>query len=413
MDHIKICLIYQDEYPWDIRVDKMINSFANYKITTHIVSRNRTGLAIYEKLSDYMFIHRLSKGIGSAIRNAINFPAFFSPFWFFKVFWTVKKFNVDMLLVRDLPLAPTAYFVGKLMKKPVIMDLAENYPAMIKDTWTYRGPSIIDYIIRNPFLLKLLEKCLLPRMDGLIVVSSESETRVKRLLKKNQTPIWIVGNTPDLQFAETKLVHPLADILKSHMGLSLLYVGGLEESRGLEIVIRALPIITEKIDDILLVIIGNGSSLDKLMKLSSTLKVNDKIIFAKWIEFKYVPSIISQAKICIIPHYVTEHTNTTLPNKIFDYMAQKKPVVVSNAESLVNIVNSCKCGKSYHDKDFVELAQIVIELDDTELRRQMGQSGFAAVKERYNWAIEEKNLLESIQLTQQNFIGRKGNNFKL
>ena len=393
---MKVSYIYQDEYPWDIRIHKIVNSLSNAKIETHIVCRNRTGLGRSEKLSEYIYLHRLGKGIGCLTRTMLNFPAFFSPFWFNAVLSTVLKFNVDLIIVRDLPLAPTAYLVGKLTTRPVVMDMAENYPAMIKDTWAYGKIRPMDYVIRNPALLRMMERLLLPRLDGIFVVSNASRARVEEIVGESRKQIWVVGNTPVLSSPSKIVSHPLVDTLRRHDGLILLYVGGLEETRGLEIAIRAIPIIKTGLEKIFLVIVGEGSSTEMLKKLVLKLRVEDSVMFTGWLNPSYIPAVISRAHIGLIPHYVTEHTKTTLPNKLFDYMAQSKPVIVTNSASLEEIVKSGKCGRIYQDKNPEQLAQIVLEFVDPKVRKELGEAGFNAVRERYNWGVDEKNMLEAI-----------------
>jgi glycosyltransferase involved in cell wall biosynthesis len=392
---MRICYIYQDQYPWDVRVDKIMNSLADMNYEGHIVCRNRDGLPRKEWVRENLCIHRLWTTSNSMLRNIINFPAFFSPFWLHEIFAVVKESRPDLIIVRDLPMATAALIVGKLTSLPVIMDMAEDYPAMIQDTWTFRGPRPLDYVLRNPKLLRMLEKWLVPRLDGFLVVSNLSKERVQKLIGSLQKPIWVVGNTPQLQPNETN-THAIVQKLRKFSGLILLYVGGLEEGRGLETVIRAVPLIKKEIGGLLLVIVGKGSSEIKLKELVRELCVEDSVVFGGWIEPKYIPLIISEADIGLIPHYVTEHTNTTLPNKLFDYMAQKKPVIVTNSRSLKEIVLSNQCGRVYNDKDASQLKRAVMELTDPDLRKKLGEAGINAVLRQYNWNIDRKILLEAI-----------------
>ena len=392
---MKICYIYQDQYPWDVRVDKIMNSLADMNYEGHIVCRNRDGLPREEWVRDNLCIHRLWTTSDSVLRNIINFPAFFSPFWLHEIITVVKESKPDLIIVRDLPMAPAALFAGKLTSLPVIMDMAEDYPAMIRDTWTYGSPRPLDYVLRNPRLLRILEKWLLPRLDGFLVVSNPSKERVQKLIGSLEKPIWVVGNTPRLQ-SNGMNTHPIVQKLRKFSGLILLYVGGLEEGRGLETVIRAVPLIKKEIGSLLLMIVGKGSAEMKLKELVKELGVEDNVDFGGWIEPKYIPLIISEADIGLIPHYVTEHTNTTLPNKLFDYMAQKKPVIVTNSLSLKEIVLSNQCGRVYNDKDTSHLKRTVMELTDPDLRKKLGEAGFNAVMKRYNWNIDRKILLEAI-----------------
>lgn len=389
--------LFQDEYPWDIRVEKITSSLINADILTTIVSRNRKGLAREEKKSSGLIIRRLPIGLTSIDRDFLNFPAFFSPVWKKELERTIIKYQSDVLIVRDLPLSPLAYYIGKKYKIPVIMDMAENYPAMIQDTWTFQGPKPIDYIIRNPNFLRKLEKWIIPKLDGIWVVSESSKKRIEEMIGY-KNPVWIIGNTPRIETNNEIKFHPFSEILKKKDALRLLYVGGLEKTRGLQTVLLALPLALKKLGkNIHLLIVGSGASLNDLKTLVSKLKLDNHVSFAGWIDQQYVPGLIASSDICLVPHYVTEHTNTTIPNKIYDYLIQAKPVVVSHALALRDIVENFRCGKFYEDHDFTGLANILVDLDDVNLRSALGNAGQTMVLEKYNWQSDEKVLLKSLE----------------
>lgn len=393
---MSICLVFQLQYPWDIRVEKMINSLNKAKYKVDLVCRNEDGLPVREQVNDYFAIHRLPGGAGNVSRKILNFPAFFSPVWIGKILSTIRKSNSKLVIVRDLPLGPAALIAAKLTKLPVVLDMAENYPAMIKDTWKYRGPRWSDYAIRNPYLLKKLEEWLLPRLDAIWVVSEASRKRVAGLLGDASQPVRVIGNTPRLDEMQKLLPHPLAAKMSEHSGLVILYTGGLEECRGLETVIKAMSAVARGSIDPMLVIVGEGSSQERLRSLSRELGVASRVLMPGWIDHAFLPALISEADVCVVPHYVTEHTDTTLPNKIFDYMALSKPVIASHAASLSDIVNSYKCGLTYHDTDQQELACALRKINNADLRASLGLSGRAAVWSEFNWAQDEKTLLEAV-----------------
>jgi glycosyltransferase involved in cell wall biosynthesis len=179
--------------------------------------------------------------------------------------------------------------------------------------------------------------------------------------------------------------------------MKLVYVGGLESMRGLETAIRALPILLEHVPKALLVVVGAGESQSRLTTLALQLGVDDQVLWAGWAEQKFVPGIIAAADVGLIPHYVTAHTNTTVPNKIFDYMAQGKPVVVTQAKSLSDIVSANRCGLVYEDRAPATLAAQLARLKDPELRMDLGRNGARAVRERFNWAVDRAVLLEAVE----------------
>ena len=109
---LKVCYIYQDQYPWDVRVEKITHTLAKEGIEVHIISRNRDCLPIREKLSHNLYVHRLPGNVNKYIRNIINSPAFFSPFWIKKIINIVRTCSIDIMIVRDLPLSPAAYVIA-------------------------------------------------------------------------------------------------------------------------------------------------------------------------------------------------------------------------------------------------------------------------------------------------------------
>jgi glycosyltransferase involved in cell wall biosynthesis len=393
-----VCYLYQDQYPWDIRVEKIVTTLADNGMDVHIVCRNRTGLPAEEALAERVHVHRLSPGLGRLTRDLINFPAFFSPFWSERLVSVVVKKAVDVIIVRDLPLGPTAYFAGRRTGVPVVMDMAENYPAMIQDTWTYRGPAPVDYVIRNPRLLRKLERWLLPRLNGILVVSEASMRRVCSLTGP-EMPIRVVSNTPSVRAEKMGDLpdHPLVGRLRDRSALKLLYVGGMEESRGLDTVVRALALLKGKVADILFVVVGKGSAEAELRSLAKDLGVQDQLHLAGWVDHEHIPNIVAACDICIVPHYVTEHTDTTIPNKIFDYMLQAKPVLATHARSLRNIIEQSACGSVYADHDPFALSQAIFELQDESARRRLGAAGLDAVQNHYNWDQDGQVLVDFVR----------------
>jgi glycosyltransferase involved in cell wall biosynthesis len=385
---MRVCYVFQDQYPWDVRAEKILTSLAAHGIDAHVIARNRQRQPLYEQLHPRVHVHRLPRPRHAFVRDLVNFPAFFSPVWLIRILQVTRQVDAALIIVRDLPLAPAALMIGRMTGRPVVMDMAENYPAMLQDTWTHRGPGPVDFLIRNPRVLKWLEGVVVRRLDGILVVSRLSGDRVAALGVAPDR-IHVVSNTPRIGTAS---VTPRGDASE----FRLLYVGGMEESRGLEIVVRALALIAERIPGARFVIAGRGSTEAALQQLAESLGVGNRVEFTGWISPDQVPALIGSADVCIVPHFVTQHTQTTVPNKIFDYMWQERPVIVTDALALRDIVESSGCGLVYHDTDPASLAGAIVRLSDPALRRELGAAGRRAVLDRYNWAVDERILLDVV-----------------
>jgi glycosyltransferase involved in cell wall biosynthesis len=116
-----------------------------------------------------------------------------------------------------------------------------------------------------------------------------------------------------------------------------------------------------------------------------------------WQPFELVPSLIRLSDVCIIPHRKNPHTDTTLPHKLFQYMAMGKPVVVSDCASLRRVVEEAGCGRVFRSGDTDSLAEAIVSLRDDGERRRVGEAGKKAVMDGLNWAESSKKLVELYQ----------------
>jgi len=58
-------------------------------------------------------------------------PGVLQSRWIGLIRRTVHRTGAEVMLCRDHPLAPAAVWVGRAAGIPVVLDMAENYPAML------------------------------------------------------------------------------------------------------------------------------------------------------------------------------------------------------------------------------------------------------------------------------------------
>jgi glycosyltransferase involved in cell wall biosynthesis len=191
----------------------------------------------------------------------------------------------------------------------------------------------------------------------------------------------------------------------SQDGIHLVYLGNLDGSRGIDTAIEALARLKNIGRRVRLSVIGTGPSIDQFRKLSAQLGVNDYVTITGHLSFAKVKSIMTEAHVGLIPHYATSAWNTTIPNKLFDYMAIGKPVIVSSARPTKRIVEETHCGMVFQDRDPKSLADTISAMSKINIREEFGRRGQAAVRERFNWTVDEHRLLKAIELT----IAARGN----
>lgn len=86
------------------------------------------------------------------------------------------------------------------------------------------------------------------------------------------------------------------------------------------------------------------------------------------------------------------------PTKLFEYMALGLPVIASDFPLYRSVIATHKCGFCVDPTDVVAIAaRITWLIAHPEEAQRMGENGWQAVRDFYNWKLEAKKLLELYQ----------------
>ncbi len=365
----------------------------------HLVARNRDARPLLEKLPECT-VHRMRPWpLPAGLNAASMFPAFFNPRWFANIRATASRTGARLIMVRDLPLAPTAILVGRTLGLPVLFDNAENYPAMMRALFENGSQKPFDRLVRNPRAVAAIERWTIRRVDGMLVVIEEARDRLIRL----GTPpsrVVIVSNTPPLR----RLSENPEPRLSTREPLTLVYLGLMEAQRGIETVLRAVALCRTRGLATRLVLIGDGRDRARFEQLAQSLGLTaTEVEFRGRVDNQVALGILREADLGLVPHHADEGWNNTIPNKLFDYMA----VVASNARPVERIVNASGSGRIFLDRDPESLATTLQSLVDPAVRLQCALAGRKAIAERFNWEADTRRLLDAVDATAQSSGARR------
>lgn len=386
--------VWDSEYPWDVRVEKVCAALHSAGHAVHLFCRNRKGQPLRENV-DGIELHRMPNwpSAGTWLDDVSSFPAFMNPRWVRHLDVGTTETRIDLLLCRDLPLSPLALRIGRRLGIPVVLDIAENYPAMLKQRFYWRDFKPHNLIVRNPVLAGLVERSVLPKADGVIVVVEESRDRIAKL-GVHPSRLSVVSNTPTgSRISEMRRIADLRRTAEPAGSLRLVYLGLLGRSRGIDVLLAAMRILKDQDVRVHLDVIGSDENEPGYLARAERLKIADRVTFHGHVPYDQALRLVAQADIGVVPHHATEHWRTTIPNKLFDYMAAELPVVVSDAPPTKRVVVETGAGRVFRDRDPVDLAAQIRELTSLEQRRKLGAAGRRAVETRYNWDQDSRRLL--------------------
>ena len=304
----------------------------------------------------------------------------------------IKTFKPDALHIHDIRIAEVVFQINKKNKLPVVLDLHENRPEIMK--YYPHLKKIPGSFLISPDRWKMKEECFIKQADKVIVVTQQSANEIIERVKVNSQKICIVPNTVRKSFYENKnFINSISNYYIDKF--VILYIGDTNLRRGLLTAINATENLSKKIKNFKLVIVGANSTDSILKKRVLQLKINEFVDFLGWKNSSFFSSYIKNSDICISPLYRNQHHDTTYPNKIFQYMSFGKPVLVSNATAQREIIERANAGLVHKEKNENDFSKKVLELyHNKEKSKQLGAHGKKFIENEFSWEITSQALIK-------------------
>lgn len=387
---MKIGMFLDTAFPPDSRVENEAISLINAGHEVHLFSLDYEDRKSNELING-IHVHRYPV---NRLTYKLSALAYTFPFFHNRVKPLIKKFinsvQPDILHTHDMVMAKAVMDVNKNLK--IVLDLHENRPEIMK-LYKHVNEGLGKWLINTDRWAKEQNK-LIERADHLILVTEEAKKVALEETSKSANDITVVPNTilPEVYLNYT-IDEEIVDRLKG--SFNIVYLGDTSFRRGTDTAIKSIKILKDRIPNINLVLVGDSSVDNELKELASELEVHSHVSFEGWQDVSLFPSYVQASSVCISPLKRNKHHDTTFANKLFQYMAMGKPVVVSDSTTQANVVNSERCGLIFEADNEVDLADKILELfKDSEKSNMLGQNGKQAVLERWNWDITSRDLIK-------------------
>lgn len=180
-----------------------------------------------------------------------------------------------------------------------------------------------------------------------------------------------------------------ADVPWNEKGKNVCYVGGITAIRGIREVVEAMAL--TKTDAQLN--LGGGFPERDVKAQVETSPGWSKVHELGFLSRDEMRETLGRSVAGLVTFLPFPNHVDAQPNKMFEYMSAGLPVIASDFPLWREIIEGNACGICVDPLDPAAIAAAIDRLvGDPDVARKMGENGRRAVRERYNWAVEEQKL---------------------
>lgn len=369
MDEISITHISQYFLPYkggqENRIWQIGKRLSSYGYSINVITSRLPNTSLFEIID----------GI-KVFRSRTLFKIYNTPI--FPISEVFRRVKTDIIEVH----IPNLYTV----EKGCYLSKKYNLPLVITFHHEPKGYNNLTKIISRVWKLIFYDNTL--NYATKIITPTKRYIHECKYLWKVKDKVVVIPNGVDLELFRPLNKTKCKNVLHiDENELNILYVGKLEEYKGISYLIRAIGEISNKNKNIRLTIVGKGK---KRIFQELCRKLGVKAIFLEDIPEKELPIIYSSADVFVLPTVTTEGFGIV----ILEAMACGVPVVATNVGGIPEIVEDGENGLLVPPKSSTALSNAIIYLlENDEVRNKMKRRGLKKVRE-YSWDIATKKTKE-------------------
>ncbi len=267
----------------------------------------------------------------------------------------------------------------------------------INDMW----PETLEVLKLSPLISKTLNKihAFIYSKAMRIVVLSEGFKQNLKTKGVSEDKIEVIHNWINLN--EFKIQKSNNDIYSKYNikknNFHIVYAGSQGKMQQLEVLIRAFKNL-ESYPNIKFLLLGTGTEHENLKKIIKLEKLNHKVFMLGRVPTLDLPYLYNIADAMIIHLKSLEINNSTIPHKIYGYMAAKKPIIGAITGDAANEIKRSNSGYTCDPGSPKKVSDIILKMynHSNQERKSFGINGYNFVKQNRsinNQGYKFKNIL--------------------
>ncbi len=376
----RILYIWQAGFPWDVRAEKISLELISRGCEVTLLARWQPGEVPEE---DHRGIHVVR--VGRNLPRGLSLPVPLNPTWWRRIGRMVADWRPDLVIAREIMLVEAAAAACRKARVPLIIDMAEHYPATMRTWDKYRKKLVSRLLVHQARVPDLVERRAVARADGVITVCAEQVDRLREQYGYPRDRMAVVHNTLDREaFDAVRRGSSIPPRVFGHHGY-------ITSQRGLDNLVRGFARAAREDGQIELVLAGSGD-VTGLAAVARDLGAHDRVKLAGPYRHADLIKLYSEVDVGVLAYPVDDSWGHTIPNKLFDYLACGKPVIVSPNKPFRRVVEEATAGLVLADDSPEEIAAGLLRMRHSD-PEPMVKAALEAARTRYHWGRDAETLI--------------------
>jgi len=262
--------------------------------------------------------------------------------------------NIDVIIASSpqIFVGISGYVVKKMKRVPFIFEIRDLWPKFAIDTGVLMSPLLIK-------LSNILEKFIYKKADYFIINSPGFYEHLDKFdIQKDK--IFLIPNGVDTKiFRPDKKYNRVRKDLNLEKNFIVLYSGAHGLANCLETVIESARLLSNN-PNIKFLFVGDGKEKRNLILLRDKYKLKN-VIFVDAQPKSRIPEFCNAADVCLATLKKLNAFKTTYPNKLFDYMACGRPIILAINGVARELIEEAKAGEFVAPENPKQLACTILK----------------------------------------------------
>lgn len=398
----RVCFVRHSFYPSELNVKREAEALLREGFDVNVICLRGENEPSCENVGG-VDVYRMPIGHrrGKISRYLFEYNAFFL-LASIKLISLQMRRSLQFVQVNTMPdyLVFTA-LLPRLFGAKVILHMHEPMPELFRTLFPkrYHAPFVT--------LIKLFERLSLGFADRVLTVTREMRDNFGRR-GADINKVTVVVNVPDDELfrmdSYRHVLEELASVKKEEHRRGVFRIvthGTIEERYGLDLILKAMVRLNEKLPGLEFHVLGQGDYVDDFLVLAQQLKLQDKVHYKGFLPFDEMIREILAADVGVVPMKKNPYSILVHTNKMYEYIALEKPVIASRLGAVASYFSddSLVYFEPDSDEDLSEKIYWVYAHPE-ELAGRVRRA--SEIYETYRWDREKKKYLG----VYQGFLGK-------